>query len=75
MSTVTGGGVKEAVKVRFGCSRPVPFAVELVGMPFSMETTFVATKISRRLVLREECCSRGVGHGQQRWIYNSRPHG
>ena len=64
MPAVTGGGVREAAKVRSGRSRHVPSATELVGTPSSMKTASVATKNSRRLTLREECCRRGVGHGQ-----------
>jgi hypothetical protein len=54
---------------------PVPIDVELVGTPSSMETAFVAAKISRRLAVRKEDCRRGIGCGQQRCIDDSRPHG
>ena len=63
------------MEIKSGCSRSVASTVELVGTPSSMETTSVATKVSRRLTVREEGCGRSIGHGQQRLIDNSRPHG
>ena len=75
LPAITVGGAREAAEIRYGCSRPVPSAVELVGTPSSMETASVAAKISRRLAVRKKYYKRGVGRGQQRYIDDSRPHG
>jgi hypothetical protein len=71
---ITVGGAREAVKIWSGRSKHVPSAIELVGMPSSMEKASTVAKISRRLAVRKEDCRRGVGRGQQRCIDDSRPH-
>ena len=65
----------EAAEIWSGRCRSVAFAAELVGTPTSMETIPVATKVSKRLALRNKGRRRCVGCGQQRSIDGSRPHG
>jgi len=75
LPAITIGGAREAAEIRYGCSRPVPFVVELVETPSSMETASVAAKISKRLAVRKKDLRRGVGRRHQRCIDDSRPHG
>ena len=69
------GGAREATEIKFGRSRLVPSVVELVRTPSSIETTYVVTKISKRLAMSKEDYKRGVGCGQPRCIDDSKPHG
>jgi len=72
---VTGGRVVEAAKIWYGRCRSIASAAELVGMPTSIEMALIATKVSKRLTLRDKDRRRCVGCGQQKGIDGSRPHG
>ena len=71
---VTGERVVEAAEIWSGRYRSVCSVAKLVRTLTSMEITPIATKVSKKLALRDKGWRRCVWRGQQRSINNNRPH-
>ena len=54
LSTVTEGGVFEAVVIRSGASKPVASAPGLVGTPATIEAAPAAARIAKGLAVRNK---------------------
>ena len=65
LSTVTNGGVVEAVVIWSGASRPNAFIAELVGASTAIKATLIATKIAKGLALSNKGRRYGVGVGSR----------